>query len=161
MLPVVLFSHVTRGEGPRLGRRLLGSSRPSTPEGFALWGVAGGDLLGHFCSAGGSVLTECPRPKYSLWRGRSFLGFQQVLSGPLASRVRDCGPQRPPRDDPSLRVTSGPRAFRVTPLRCPGAPGLWAGRERSMREDVLPGSLGRFGKPLVRSVKFSLAASQS
>lgn len=74
--------HVTRGAGPRPGRRLLGNSRPSTPAGLGLWGT----LPRLLCPRRACVPVVGPRSKYSLRRGRAFYRFQQVLSGSVATQ---------------------------------------------------------------------------
>lgn len=121
----IFFSHVTRGAGPRLGQRLLGNSRPSTPAGLGLWGT----LPRPFCPPRACVPAVGPRSKYALRRGRSFYGFQQVLSGSVATRGYGTGGLRgrPEAITPGLRANSGPWAFGVSLLRCPRARGCGLG----------------------------------
>lgn len=52
-----------------------------------------------------------------------FYRFQQVLSGSLAPQGHGVGRRGHPETTTGLRAISGPRAFQVSPLRCPGAPG--------------------------------------
>lgn len=93
-----------------------------------------------------------PLPRYSLRREHFFPGFQQVLSGSVVTPPPHAAPgygtvghRGLPEKTPGRLAISGLRAFRVSPLGWPGAPGygLWVGSQLSVPDDVLPGFLGR------------------
>lgn len=86
-LPVFFFSlHVTHGADLRLGQRLPGSCRPSTPAGPGLRGSS----RGPFAVLGAACPLWALFPN-TLQRGHSFPGFQQVLSGSVAIPPRGTG----------------------------------------------------------------------
>lgn len=150
---VPVFSpHVTRGAGPRLGRRLLGRSRPSTPEGFG--------LRGHPSRPSGAaraaVPSEGPRPKHPRWRGRSFPGFQQVPSGSVATQGYGAVRRRGhPGATPGCGWFPGREPW-AEPPRCPGAAGYGLGEPR--RPAALPGVCAALGARWVRTALASEAA---
>ena len=107
------FSHLRRGAGPLLGRRLLGSSRPSTPAGpgllvtlsrpFFLPRAAGSlGALSPVTVCGGAV---------------PFLvstGTERGRGDPfLPPGVRGCGRRGPPETTPGLRAISLERVCRA------------------------------------------------
>lgn len=149
------FSHVTRGAGHCLGRRLPGSSCPSTP---AEPGVRGRPSRGPFALPGAASPLWALAPNTPCGRDLPFPGFNRYLNRSLAIRGTGCGPQRPPGDHRGLQDISGPRASGVR------APGYELGASSLCgRMDFLIflGGPRKTPSPILKVFLISKAASQS
>lgn len=106
-------SQVRRGAGPLLGRRLLGSSRPSTPAGPGLLGTLSRPFLlpRAACSLGAlSPVTVCGGAVPFLVS----TGTERGRGDPfLSPGVRGCGRRGPPETTPGLPAISLERVCRA------------------------------------------------